>query len=206
MEQFVIIGLLISIVIILLEKKLSQKKTQKEKKHTQFNLPSIIGDTKKEEIQSVQSYYDQRQSENNKMGVPIFESETNSQGLDNNNPEKKLDKILVRSEVWEGEEEDWLDEMEIEVETGFATGVTFQELNIAEQLLHQELLEPVFQKQAVEIIKKIQGTELFTLLENSLDTASHRIALLLQQSEIENEAKSLPKKEGVGGFDIEEFV
>lgn len=207
MEQLVIIGLLIVIVIILLEKKLSQRKAQEEKKHTQFNLPSIIGDTKKEERQSVPSYADQSQSENNKMGVPIFESETNSQGFDNNDLKKNLDQILARSEVWEEEEEDWVDEMEIEVESGFATGVTFQELNTAGHLLQQDMMESDLKQQTVDIIQRIHGTELFDLLENSLGGTSKRIAILLNQSVLNNDDSTASNyKGGVEGFDIGEFV
>lgn len=206
MEQLVIIGLLIIIVIILLEKKLSQKKAQEEKKHTQFNLPSIIGDTKKEERQSVPSYADQRQSENNKMGVPIFESETNSQGFDNNNLKKNLDEILVKSEAWE-EEEDWVDEMEIEVESGFATGVTFQELNTVSQFFQQDVLDPDVENEAAYIIQKIQGTELFNLLAKSLGEASRRVDHLLSKN-YQNDGTPISSNlhKGLDSFDIGEFV
>ncbi|AZA77056.1 hypothetical protein EG359_06320 [Chryseobacterium joostei] len=207
MEQLVIISLLIIIVIILLQKKLSRRKDKEEKKHTQLNLPSIIGDTKKEERQSVPLYADQRQSENNKMGVPIFEPETNSQGLDNNNRKKNLDEILVRSEAWEEEEEDWLDEMEIEVESGFATGVTFQELNAASQFFQHDVLDPDIENEAAYIIQKIQGTELFNLLEKSLGEASRRVDNLLSKN-YQNDGTPIssdPHK-GFDGFDIGEFV
>ncbi|WP_123861530.1 hypothetical protein [Chryseobacterium indologenes] len=207
MEQLVIIALLIIIVIILLEKKLSQKKTQEEKKQTQFNLPSIIGDTKKEERQSVPSYADQRHSENNKMRVPIFEPETNSQVLNNKSPKKNLDEILFRSEVWEEEEEDWLSEMEIEVESGFATGVTFQELNSVSQFFQQDVLNPDVENEAAYIIQKIQGTELFNLLEKSLGEASRRVDHLLSKN-YQNDQTPISSHlhKGLDGFDIGEFV
>lgn len=207
MELLVVIGLLIIIALLLLEKKLSQRKAQEEKKNTQFNLPSIIGDAKKEERQSVPSYADQSQSENNKMGVPIFESETNSQGFDNNNLKKNLDQILVRSEVWEEEEEDWVDEVEIEVESGFATGVTFQELNTVSQFFQQDILDPDVENEAAYIIQKIQGTELFNLLEKSLGEASRRVDHLLSKN-YQNDGTPISSHlhTGLDGFDIGEFV
>ncbi|UTG62106.1 hypothetical protein J2O09_03865 [Elizabethkingia anophelis] len=206
MEQLIIIGLLIIIVLLLLE-KLSQKKAHEEKKQTQFGLPSIIGDTKKEERQLVPSCADQRQSENNKIEVSIFESETNSQGFDNNNLKKNLDEILVRSEVWEGEEEDWLDKMEIEVESGFATGVTFQELNTVSQFFQQDVLDPDVENEAAYIIQKIQGTELFNLLEESLGEASRRVDYLLSKN-YQNDGMPISSHlhKGLDGFDIGEFV
>lgn len=207
MEQLIIIGLLIIIVLLLLEKKLSQRKAQEEKKQTQFNLPSIIGDTKKEERQSVPLYADQRQSENNKMRVPIFESETNSQVLDNKSPKKNLDEILVRNEVWEEEEEDWVDDMEIEVESGFATGVTFQELNTVSQFFQKNVLDPDVENEAAYIIQKIQGTELFNLLEKSLGEASRRVDHLLSKN-YQNDGTPISSHlhKGLDGFDIGEFV
>lgn len=208
MEQLIIIiVLLITIVLLLLEKKPLIKKYREEKEDTRVNLPSIIGDTKKEERQSVPSYPDPCQSESNKVEVDIFESETNSQGFDNNNPKKKLDEILVRNEVWEGEEEDWLYKMEIEVESGFATGVTFQELSTANQLLQYNVLEPDLKKEAVDIIQKIHGTELFNLLEESLGKASRKVDDLLNLN-YQNDDKLSSSKfyKGVDGFDIREFV
>lgn len=207
MEQLIIMVLLIIIVLLLLEKKPLIKKYREEKEHTQVNLPSIIGDTKKEERQSVPSYPDQCQSESNKVEVDIFESETNSQGFDNNNPKKNLDEILVRNEIWEGEEEDWHYKMEIEVESGFATGVTFQELNTANQLLQYNVLEPDLKKEAVDIIQKIHGTELFNLLEESLGKASRKVNDLMNLN-YQNDDKLSSSKfyKGVDGFDIREFV
>lgn len=207
MEQLVIIGLLIIIVLLLLEKKPLIKKYREEKEHTQVNLPSIIGDTKKEERQSVPSYPDQCQGESNKVEVDIFESETNSQGFDNNSPKKNLDEILVRNEVWEGEEEDWLDEMEIEVESGFATGVTFQELNTVSQFFQQDVLDPDVENEAAYIIQKIQGTELFNLLEKSLGKASRRVDHLLSKN-YQNDGTPISSHlhKGLDGFDIGEFV
>jgi hypothetical protein len=88
---------------------------------------------------------------------------------------KVLDEILVKNNDWEDEEEDWLYQDDSKTESGFATGVTFQELSTAGQLLQQDVLEPDLEKQAVHIIQKIQEPS-FDLLENSLGDASKRVA------------------------------
>jgi hypothetical protein len=61
----------------------------------------------------------------------------------------------------------------------FATGVTFAELGNLDNLLRQDILEPVSQNHAIEIINKLEGTELLSLLESSINNASKKIAKLL---------------------------
>jgi hypothetical protein len=48
-------------------------------------------------------------------------------------------------------------------------GVTFEELGAVQMVLQQKEPEPSLQKQAAVIVQKIQGTELFSLLENSME-------------------------------------
>ena len=80
-------------------------------------------------------------------------------------------------------------------------------MSTAGQLLQQDVLEPDLEKQAVHIIQKIQGTELFDLLENSLGDASKRVANLLSQNITnEDENISFKRKDDADGFDIGEFV
>ncbi len=87
---------------------------------------------------------------------------------------------------------------------GYAKGVTFQELNKAGQLLQQKELEPVSVHKAVVIVRKIEGTDLFKLLENSIDGASRKIADLLNKN-LPNEPN--PKNLGNSDdFDIGEFI
>ncbi|HRP33458.1 MAG TPA: conjugal transfer protein TraD, partial [Agriterribacter sp.] len=75
-------------------------------------------------------------------------------------------------------------------------------------LLQQEALEPALQEQAVEIVHKIQGTELFSLLENSIENASQKIARLLDKGmSIDTDSgSSTMRNKGFDGFDIGEFV
>ena len=75
-------------------------------------------------------------------------------------------------------------------------------------LLQKENLEPSQKKTAVALIQKIQGTELFSLLENSMESASRKIAELLDStlsSETEDGSSTL-RKNDLGDFDIGEFV
>ncbi|MGX9987159.1 hypothetical protein [Soonwooa purpurea] len=204
MEQKIIIGLLFIIILILWDKKfISNKKSSTEK---ELKLPSIMGKTKKEERNVKPSAADVGQEESIVSNTNIFESETKGEEFENIPLKKDLDEILINTNDWE-EEEDWYNQNNSEIESGFATGVTFQELSTAGQLLQEEILEPDLEQQAVDIIQKIQGTELFNLLEHSLGDASKRIAHLLNQSTSDDESQiSFKGKNDAEGFDIGEFV
>lgn len=204
MEQIIIIGLLFIIILMLWDKKfITNKKSSTVK---ELKLPSIMGKTKKEERNVKPSAAVQGQEESIASNTNIFESETKGEEFENIPLKKDLDEILVKNNDWEDEEE-WYNQNNSEIESGFATGVTFQELSTASQLLQEEILKPDLEQQAVDIVQKIQGTELFNLLENSLGDASKRIAHLLSQSTSDDESQiSIKGKNDAEGFDIGEFV
>lgn len=207
MEQFIIIGLLLIIILLLWDKKFINKHPKQKSTEAQLAVPSIMGKTKLEGRKQVPADVDQGQEESIIPKANNFDSETKEEVSENTASKKELDEILVKNNDWEDEEEDWQYQDDSKIESGFATGVTFQELSTAGQLLQQDVLEPDLEQQAVTIIQKIQGTELFDLLENSLDGASKRIAVLLSQSiSDEDEEISFKRKDNAEGFDIGEFV
>lgn len=206
MEQLIIIGLLLVIILLLWDRKSINQHSKEKSAEAHLNVPSIMGETKIEERKRVPSDADQGQSESIVLKANNFDSETKEE-FENTASKKELDEILVKNNDWEDEEEDWQYQDDSKIESGFATGVTFQELSTAGQLLQQDLLEPDLKQQAVTIIQKIQGTELFDLLENSLGDASKRVTNLLSQH-ISNEDGdiSFKRKDDADGFDIGEFV
>ena len=75
-------------------------------------------------------------------------------------------------------------------------------------MLQKENLEQSQKETAVAIVQRLQGTELFSLLENSIEGASRKIAELLDStlsSETEAGSSTL-RKNDLGDFDIREFV
>lgn len=205
MEQIIIIALIIVIVMILLNRKFSISIREKDNGDKTTNLPSIMGGTKQREIHSLPADTNQGQNDIQFTGENNFESETVEEEFENVDTAKNLDEILVKNEDWL-EDEDWKYQHSND-ESGFATGVTFQELITAGQLLQEEMLELDLEQQAVDIIQKIHGTELFDLLESSLGDASKRIASLLKES-ISNEGEifSSKRSNSSDSFDIGEFV
>lgn len=106
------------------------------------------------------------------------------------------------------EEEEWSSYTISEADNGFTTGVTFEELSTVGMLLQQDVLEASQKQTAVAIVQKIQGTELFSLLESSMEGASKRIAKLLDSSlqTGADSGSSLMRGGDVQDFDIGEFV
>jgi len=207
MEQLIMIVLLLIIILLLWDRKLIDQHPNEKSVEPQLPVPSIMGKTKIEERKPVPSDADQGQGESILLKANNFDSETKEEAFENTASRKELDEILVKNNDWEDEEEDWQYQDDSKIESGFATGVTFQELSTAGQLLQQDLLEPDLEQQAVNIIQKIQGTELFDLLENSLGGASKRVASLLSQSiSNEDEEISFKHKDGADGFDIGNFL
>ncbi|AZB11624.1 hypothetical protein EG344_23745 [Chryseobacterium sp. G0162] len=206
MEQIIIITLLIILVLVLVDKKFSISIRRKDNVIKTKNLPSIMGDTKQRERQASPIDTNERQNESTLQAESIFESEAREAEFDTVGQTKSLDDILVKKDEWEQENEDWKYENST-IESGFATGVTFQELSTAGELLQQDVLKPDLEQQAVNIIQRIHGTELFNLLENSLGDASKRIAILLSESiSNDNEIISSKRSNSSDGFDIGEFL
>ena len=207
MEQFIIIGLLLIIILLLWDRKFISKNPKEKRTETHQALSSIMGKTRSEERKLQPFDADQGQSKFIVTDANNFDSETKEEVLENTASKKELDEILVKNNDWEDEEEDWQYQDDSKIEIGFATGVTFQELSTVGKLLQEDILEPDLEHQTVTIIQKIQGTELFDLLENSLGDASKRIATLLSQSiPYEDQVNSFNRKNDADGFDIGEFV
>ncbi|WP_061084238.1 hypothetical protein [Chryseobacterium indologenes] len=209
MELLIIVFLLIIILLLLLlllDRKFSINFREKDIDDRKSNLSSILGETKQVARQILPTNVIKGQYESNVLTKDNFESETIDKEVERVGESKNLEDILVKNEEWEEQEEDWTFQAS-SIESGFATGVTFQELSTVDQLLQQDILEADLEQQAVDIIQRIQGTELFELLENSLGDASKRIAILLRES-ISNDDQTISSKRNnsVDGFDIGEFI
>lgn len=210
MEIVIVICLLIVIVLLLQDKIITHKRSKQEppQKKVNPNLPDIMGQPKPVERLSVPNTATERQ---------IQEKEINPANLDieydeNENvsiqiPQEELDEVFRNVPDLE-EEEEWNRYGISGGDNGFAQGVTFEELSSVGVLLQKEELEPAQKETAIAIVQKIQGTELFNLLENSMEDASRRIAELLDStlsSETEAGSSTL-RKSDLSDFDIGEFV
>ena len=123
-------------------------------------------------------------------------------------PQEELEEVFGNVPDFENEGEVWNSYGLSDGDNGFAQGVTFEELSTVKTLLKKEKMRPSQKETATVLLQKIQGTELFDLLENSIEDASQKIAKLLDGtlSSKTDSGSSLLHKNDLDHFDIGEFV
>ena len=210
METVIVICLLI-VIALLLEDKIVIRKGEEQKptqEKTNPKLPDIMGHPKPMRSLSVSMSATESQIKKQEQEIDNFDVEIDEEDVDMHIPQEELDEVFGNMPDLEEEEEEWNRYGISSGDNGFAQGVTFEELSSVGMLLQKEKLEPSQKETAVAIVQKIQGTELFTLLENSMESASRKIAELLDGSLFsETDAGSFfLRKNDFEDFDIGEFV
>ena len=210
METLIVICLFIIIALLLQDKIVIKEKVKgkKPQESSILKLPDIMGQSKLLERHLLPTKAAESQKKKSEEPIDNFDTETKEKGFVKMIPQEELDEVFDETPDLEEEEEEWRDNGEPNGEDGFATGVTFEELAVVGTLLQQEKLEPSLQKRAVNTVHKIQGTELFSLLENSVENASQKIAWMLDRSidQQTNSGSSVSRNKDLEGFDILEFV
>ncbi len=208
MEILILICLLIVIVLLLQDKIVIHKRSKQEppQKKVNPNLPDIMGQPKPVERLSVLNTGTERQIQKPEINPANLDIEYDeNENVDIQIPQEELDEVFSNRADLEEEEKEW---NRYGADDGFAQGVTFEELGSVGVLLQKEELETAQKETAIAIVQKIQGTELFSLLENSIEGASRKIAELLDStlsSETEVGSSTLLKSD-LNDFDIGEFV
>ena len=211
MEIVIVICLLIVIFLLVQDKIIINKKSKQKPTQEKINpnLPDIMGLPKPVRSLSMPNTANERQIEEDEINpdnLDIEYDENENVGIQI--PQEELDEVFRKIPDLEEEEEEWNRYGISGGDDGFAQGVTFEELSSVGVLLQKEELEPAQKETAIAIVQKIQGTELFNLLENSMEDASRRIAELLDStlsSETEAGSSTL-RKSDLSDFDIGEFV
>ena len=211
MEIVIVICLLIIIALLVQDKivikKSSERKPILEKSNPK--LPDIMGQPRPRRSLSVPNTATESQVEELEINPDNFDIEYDeNENVGIQIPQEELDEVFSNMPDFGEEEEEWNRYELSDGDNGFAQGVTFEELNFVGILLQKEKLEQSQKETAIAIVQKIQGTELFSLLENSMEGASRKIAELLDStlsSETEAGSSTL-RKNDLGDFDIREFV
>lgn len=211
METVIVICLLIIIALLLQDKVVINKRPARKptKEKTNPDLPDIMGQPKPLKRLSVPISTNERQTPEPEIDPANLDIEyDDNEEIGIQIPQEELDDVFTDVPDLEEEEEEWQGYGTVGNDNGLATGVTFEELSSAGMLLQKEKLEPSQKETAATIVHKVQGTELFGLLENSMEGASRKIAELLDQSlSVENDSgSSYLRKNDMGDFDIGEFV
>ncbi|MEZ7516080.1 conjugal transfer protein TraD [Flavobacterium frigidarium] len=210
MKTVIVICLLI-IIVLLLQDKIVIKRYQEQKPVQHKNnpkLPDIMGQPKPQRSLAVpkndnESQKQKEEQTNGNFDIKIDEEKVELQML----PEE-LDEVFGNVPDFENEEEEWNSYGISDGENGFAQGVTFEELSTVKKLLKKEKMRPSQKETATVLLQKIQGTELFDLLENSIEDTSQKIAKLLDGTlSLETDSgSSFLHKNDFEDFDIGVFV
>jgi len=212
MEIVIVICLLIVIALLLQDKiviKTRSKHSPKQEKANP-NLPDIMGQPKLVKSPSVP---------NTTNEIQIQKSELNPANLDieyDNNeivgiqiPQEEIEAVFSNIPDFKEEEEEWYSyDKNNNEEIGLAQGVTFEELMVVGDILNKEKVAQVQQQKLTLIIDKLHGTELYHLLENSMQNNVQKIASLLENNlSIKSKAHSAPlQKKDITDFNIDEFI
>ena len=211
MEIVIMICLLIVIVLLLQDKIVIKKRLKQEppQKKVNPNLPDIMGQPKPVRSHSLPNSANESQIEEPEINPANLDIEYDeNENVSVQIPQEELDEVFRNMPDFEEEEEEWNRYGISGGDDGFAQGVTFEELSSVGVLLQKEELEPAQKETAIAIVQKLQGTELFSLLENSIEGASRKIAELLDStlsSETEDSSSTL-RKSDLSDFDIGEFL
>ncbi len=211
MEIVIVICLLILIALLVQDKIVIKKSSERKPIQGKSNpkLPDIMGQPRPKRSLSVPNNATERQNEEQEVNPDNFDIEYDeNENVDIQIPQEELDEVFSNMSDFDDEEDEWNRYGISSSDNGFAQGVTFEELSSVGMLLQKEKLEPSQKETAIAIVQKIQGTELFSLLENSMEGASQKIAELLDStfsSETEAGSSTLRKNE-LRDFDIGEFV
>lgn len=211
MKIVIVICLLIIIALLLQDKIVITKRVKPKsiKEKVNLNLPDIMGQPKSVRSHFLSNTADERQIEESEINPDTLDIEYDeNENVRIQIPQEELDEVFRNTPDFEEEEEEWNRYGMVSVDNGLAQGVTFEELSVVGMLLQNEVLEPSQKETTIAIVQKIQGTELFNLLENSMEGASRKIAELLDStlsSETET-SSSILRKNDLEDFDIGEFV
>lgn len=202
MEIAIFTALIIVIVLlakdkVILQKKVVQKRNKK-KKNAKLK-PSILGKTKtiKRKLTPLKDTESQ--------DAELAEKRSN---LDHVTAEKGTSDVQSKQKSqpnYEEEEEEWQATSSPGIEEGFTPGVTQRELETAQQVIDKGLSDPGLVKIAVDVVQKVQGTELYSLLERAISDASTKIAAMLDK-DIDSDSARGSAVSDPGDFDVREFV
>lgn len=208
MEAVIILCLLIVIGLLLQDKIVVRRKPSPKGLADSTEIGhEVMGSPKPLERHSVPSA-----APGSQKGKPLqedgnFDMETKEEGF-NAIPQEELDEVFDNGPDLYEEEEEWSSYGPPNGEDGFAAGVTFDELSTTQALLQQGMLEPALERQVVDTVQKIQGTDLFSLLEKAMPDASQKIAKMLERS-LGSEMRSgssLLRNNHFENFDIGDFA
>ncbi len=211
METIIVICLLIIIALLLQDKIVIKKRGEQKPMQQKVNpeLPDIMGQPKPARSHLLPNTSNEGQMEGQEINLDNLDIEYDeNESVGTQIPQEGPDEVFRYLPDLEEEEEVWNRYGISGGNDSLAQGVTYEELSSVGALLQKENLEQSRKETAVAIVQRLHGTALFSLLENSIEGASRKIAALLDSTlppETETGSSTL-RKSDLGDFDIGEFL
>ncbi|MFV0572456.1 MAG: conjugal transfer protein TraD [Xanthomarina gelatinilytica] len=210
--EIVIVLCLFMVIILLVSEKIVIKKItyiKEDPDSAESDLPEIMGKPKPVRSQAQsnddnESHLVETEINPNNLDIEYDENEVAAIQI----PQEELDEVFSNTPDFEGEEEEWNRYGFSADQNSLAQGVTYEELSAVGALIQKENLEQSQKETTASVVQKLQGTELFGLLESSVEGASRKIAELLDSnlsSETKTGSSSL-RNDDLDEFDIGAFV
>lgn len=197
--QIVILICLIVVIILLLVDKVKFIIAHQEKREVKKDtIPDVIGKVLLAEKEKIPVWMANRKKLVEQLAAGKVR-QSNNASIKNEHEEEKI----LNAHITEDDDDDAPPD-----DDRFGQGVTLTELAKVGNLLQQDTLDTFQEQETADIIQKIQGTEFFSMMQDSIHGASQKIAKLLDKSLSQN--PSLPsgsrKVDDIEGFNISDFI
>lgn len=208
MEILILICLVVIIILLLHDKKVFSKNSEASIPKKSKTKENLVGKSKKVDSKLMTNLTNESHHNIPHIQPATFEEEISDKKVDIQIPQEELDEIFGSSVNLEDEEEEWSQYQIFDNDNGLGQGVNFEELSTVEQFLKEKNFDSAQKETTAVIVKKLQGTELFNLLGNSIEGVSLKIAELLNKSlALENNFhSSFLRDNDYKKFDIEKFI
>lgn len=197
--QIVILSCLLLVIILLSVDKVKIIRTQtKVVAQKEIRLPDVVGKVNSPVKEKTPAWLAKRKKLVEKMVANnVMQENTDST---KNDHKEEHNSVTDRKEF---------DEDDVPPDDDrFGQAVSLNELTKVGNLLQQDNLDSAQEKEATDIIQKIEGTELFAMMQQSIEGASQKIARLLDKSLLEkdNVVQKENQSNEFDNFDIGDFI
>lgn len=199
--QTLILVCLIVVILLLAVEKVKFIRPERKKYHEvkKDNIPDVIGKVITPVKEKTPVWLANRKKLIEQM-IANKEDKVNNDSIKNEQQEEKI----INTNINELDEEDNVPPDD----DRFVQAVSVNELTKVGNLLQQDTLNTAQEKETTEIIQKIEGTEFFAMMQQSIEGASQKIARLLDKS-LSEKHNVIPKEnqnKSFDNFDIGDFV
>lgn len=199
--QTLILVCLIVVILLLAVEKVKFIRPERKKYHEvkKDNIPDVIGKVITPVKEKTPVWLANRKKLIEQM-IANKEDKVNNDSIENEQQEEKI----INTNINELDEEDNVPPDD----DRFVQAVSVNELTKVGNLLQQDTLNTAQEKETTEIIQKIEGTEFFAMMQQSIEGASQKIARLLDKS-LSEKNNVIPKEnqnKSFDNFDIGDFV